>query len=193
MSGSREVHDGSTHGCALLGSLVEDALHALVRIEEFALADTECRQAPELLGSEQFSRLVLNDLVQHLERRTIFGHERVGAGTGAVHEVSRTCTVCEWVDLQVLLEPLDGLITHTDFTEATHHHPDPVARRLDREVSAGDLAIVVGPQEQVLATLPSVRPHEAEVDQELEAGVIGGAHHAGGDFDNRGAVDLQVE
>ena len=153
----------------------------------------ECRQASELLGAEQLGRFVLNDLVQHLERRTIFGYQRVGSGAGAVHEVPRTGTVRERVDLEVLREPLDGLVACTDFSEAAHHHPDPVARGFDHEVPVRDVAVVVRGHEQVLATLTLVRPDETEVHQELEARVIGGAHHAGRDLDHGGAIDLQVE
>ena len=148
---------------------------------------------PSCSAPNSSERFVLNDLVQHLEHRTIFGRQRVGAGTGAVHEVPRAGTVRERVDLEVLREPLDGLVARTDFSEAAHHHPDPVARGFDHEVPVGDVAVVVRGHEQVLAALTLVRPHETEVHQELEARVIGRAHHAGRDLDHGGAVDLQVE
>lgn len=72
--------------------------------------------------------------------------------------------------------------------EAAPQQPQDVGARPHDQVTAGDLAVVAGRQEQVLAALAPVRPGQADVDDPPLPGIVDHAQHARRAFENKRAV-----
>jgi hypothetical protein len=92
-----------------------------------------------------------------------------------------------------LLHERDGLIGLAVDLEAAHAKTDREGGRLEHEVTVRHRARVTRRQEEILASLPFVRPGYADVDKVALQRIHGEAEHLWWRFDNGRAICLQVQ
>ena len=113
--------------------------------------------------------------------------DAVELGVGEVQELRRRRVA----GLRERVDPRAHQILHA--AQRADHQPAGVRRRAGDEVPVGDVAVVVGRQDQVLAALPLVGAGEADVGHVALPDVVDEAQRVRGRLDHRRPVALEVE
>jgi hypothetical protein len=154
------------------------------------------REETPQLGIEHRDRLTLDHGVELFEELKAVGMNGVERPLGAVDELHgwRVVRLGEGIDFQTGPEQIAGEVRFAVDEESAQDQPVHVAGRLGGEVALGDRTLVIGREDQVLATLAPVGACGSGVDHEAEVGVVDRPRAGlGWDLDHRRAVLLEVE
>ena len=162
----------------------QNRLHPFVGRERVPLADADGSEEPDVVGVEEIGRLGLNHLVELLIEAEGVGADRVEAHAGDVHEsclrgLAALRRGIEWIHVGALLHALGSAGEVTPLHERPEEQEERVCPGPRHEVPlGGQVALVAGRDEQIVAALAAIRPGETDVGYPAEIAVVDRPEHA---------------